>query len=211
MPLEQCMCDPIAQDCPEGEKCVPTALGDTWDCNKCVQVLGEQAAGEDCWSEDRLSASDDCDASSWCFTDAGLGKCHAFCEGTYDDPQCASGFDCWIANQGTVPVCVPTCDPFLQDCEADSGCYWNGAIFGCVFVTDEKYNGEPCDAINGCSGGWHCTDQQVPGCEGDCCTQICDIKLVEELCPLGTECLSMFDEDAAPQGYEDVGICIVPP
>jgi hypothetical protein len=208
---ESCMCDTWAQDCPEGEKCVAYAMRDSWDCSKCVPVVGEQAAGEPCSYAGPVEGTDDCDASSWCFTGGGEGLCHAFCEGTPDDPQCPDGSRCWVDGEANINVCVPACDPFLQDCEAGTGCYWSGEVFGCIFVANVKYTGEPCDAINGCSPGWHCTDQQVPDCEGSCCTPICDIKLGDELCPPGTGCLSMFDEGEAPQGYEDVGICIVPP
>jgi hypothetical protein len=211
-PGEQCMCDTWAQDCSEGEKCVPYAMdGDSWDCSKCVPVLGEQAAGEACSYDGPVEGTDDCDASSWCFTDEGEGICHAFCEGSIDDPECPDGSRCWVDGQANINACVPACDPFLQDCEEGTGCFWSGDIFGCIFVADVKYTGEPCDAINGCSGGWHCTDQEVLDCEGTCCTPMCDLELGDELCPPGTGCLSMFDEGEAPQGYEDVGICIVPP
>ena len=35
-------CDPYAQDCPEGEKCVPYAsTGSDWNANKCVAIMGD--------------------------------------------------------------------------------------------------------------------------------------------------------------------------
>jgi hypothetical protein len=209
---ESCQCDTWAQDCPEGEKCVPYAMDDDgWDCSKCVPVLGEQAAGEACSYDGPVEGTDDCDASSWCFTNEGEGTCYAFCEGTPDDPECPDGLRCWVSNYGNINVCVPACDPFLQDCEPGTGCYWSGDIFGCIFVAAEGYDGEPCEGINGCSGGWVCADAAVPGCEGTCCTPFCDLKLGDEYCPDGTGCISLFDAGEIPAGYEDVGICMQPP
>jgi hypothetical protein len=38
-------CDPFAQDCPAGEKCVPYDLaGNNWNANKCAAVVGDRGA-----------------------------------------------------------------------------------------------------------------------------------------------------------------------
>src|SRR5262245_29604034 len=40
-------CDPWAQDCPEGEKCVAYgSTGGNWDANKCVLVTGDGQQGD---------------------------------------------------------------------------------------------------------------------------------------------------------------------
>mgnify|MGYP006921782934 CR=1 FL=1 len=82
-------CDIFAQDCPEGEKCVPFASTDSgvWDGNKCVPVQGDQAPGEDCTWTGIVEATDDCDANSICWNaelvgDQYVGTCVAQCTGS---------------------------------------------------------------------------------------------------------------------------------
>jgi hypothetical protein len=214
---EQCMCDPLAQDCPQGEKCVPySSEGDTWDCVKCVPVLGDQAAGEACSSDGIVMGTDDCDASSWCFTSEGEGTCHAFCTGAVDNPECAPDSNCWMSNEGAIWVCVPACDPLLQDCEQGTGCYSSGVIFGCVFVPSASLSvGEPCQDLNDCAPGLQCTEAEaLPSCAGEaCCTSFCEIGLGDAACDLlpDTVCMPFFEQGMAPAGYEHVGVCILPP
>jgi hypothetical protein len=59
-------CDPFAQDCPEGEKCVAYASsGGSLDANKCVLINGDAMPGESCMYGGVVEASDDCNASAW--------------------------------------------------------------------------------------------------------------------------------------------------
>ncbi len=104
------ICDPFAQDCPEGEKCVAYAsTGGQLDSNKCVPVGGEQQAGEPCIYGGVVEATDDCDALANCWdVDAQLqGTCAAFCMGTADSPSCPPGTSCLIAFDGSVNLCLP--------------------------------------------------------------------------------------------------------
>ena len=86
-------CDPLEQDCPEDEKCVPySSTGGNWD-YKCVPVLGNQAPGQPCTSSGTLESTDDCDETSWCYD----GECAPFCMGPADALECPPGTACLVA------------------------------------------------------------------------------------------------------------------
>jgi hypothetical protein len=50
----------------------------------------------------------------------------------------------------------------------------------------------------------------MPNCDGaSCCASYCSLDA--PVCPqMGTACVAFFDPDTAPDGYEDVGICVLP-
>ncbi len=210
-------CDPFAQDCLEGEKCVPFISGsDTWDANKCVPINGDKVAGDTCVYDGGALGSDDCGADTLCWdvkeVDGVLqGVCTPFCEGTADGPICEPDTSCLIANDGAINMCVRTCDPLLQDCDEGLGCYWSGGDFQCIFATQDIPSGEPCGYINDCVFGNICLGAaSVPSCSGaSCCAPYCELS--EGSCMLeGTECTTFFEEGLAPPGYEDVGVCVIP-
>jgi hypothetical protein len=210
-------CDPFAQDCPDGEKCVPFAtFGDIWDANKCVPVLGDGQVGDPCIYGGPVEATDDCGPESYCWnvTDMNgeqLGTCTAFCQGTADMPVCAMGTDCLIANQGSITLCIDVCDPLLQDCADGFTCNWLGDNFHCTLGGPGNGEGQPCDQSE-CSGELVCvTAAALPGCAGSaCCTSFCALD-DPNACPDPLlECVSYFEQGMAPAGYENVGICIAP-
>jgi hypothetical protein len=101
-------CDPFAQDCPEGEKCVAYAsTGGMLDANKCVPITGSGMPGDPCIYGGLVEATDDCDDVSYCWdvVDA-MGSCTQFCTGTADDPVCPGGFECLIAYDGSLNLCI---------------------------------------------------------------------------------------------------------
>jgi hypothetical protein len=210
-------CDPFAQDCVDGEKCVHWgSTGGNWDANKCVPVTGSGTVGDACSYAGVVAATDDCDASSHCWdvqdVDGQLvGTCTAFCAGTPNSPQCEPDTACLIANEGSITLCIETCDPLLQACSEGLGCFWANNDFQCIFTTQNIPLGEPCGYINDCAAGNTCLDAEVlPGCNGSaCCGSFCDLD--DPTCGLeGTECSAFFEEGMAPPGYEGVGVCIVP-
>jgi hypothetical protein len=212
--LGGCECDPFAQDCPEGEKCVAYASsGGTWDANKCVEVVGDGAPGEACSSDGLLEASDSCDAGSACWNvietdDQLLGTCKAFCGGTGDNPVCAEGHSCVIANEGSITLCIETCDPVLQDCGEGLGCVWAQNDFNCIFINGAELGvGEPCTSASDCAS-LSCVDAGfLPGCAGaSCCTESCHVDAPACSLP-GTECVPQF-EPGSP--HENIGVCILP-
>jgi hypothetical protein len=210
-------CDPFAQDCPEGEKCVPYgSTGGNWDANKCVPVTGSGSPGDPCISGGTVEGTDDCDANSHCWDvmdvdGQPIGVCTEFCTGSPDDPICAPGTSCLIANEGSITLCILTCDPLLQDCGAGLACFWANTGFNCIFTAGDIPLGEACGFINDCVPGAVCLPADVvPDCAGaSCCGSFCSIADPE--CPAaGTECSDFFEEGMAIPGYEDVGVCILP-
>jgi hypothetical protein len=210
-------CDPFAQDCPEGEKCVPYgSSGSNWDANKCVPILGDGQPGDPCTYAGPNDATDDCAAESHCWDvmdvdGTYVGVCRKFCTGTPDDPMCPVGTSCLVANQGSITLCLQVCDPFAQDCPDGLGCYWVEHDFHCIFTTSDIPLGEPCGYFNDCIPGTGCMDTEVlPDCMGEkCCASYCSISAPE--CPQpGTECADFFDMGMALPGYEDIGICVMP-
>ena len=212
-------CDSFLQDCPEGEKCVPYgSTGSQWDAQKCVPILGDQGVGEPCVYDGVVPATDDCDASSYCWNAMEVegelvGTCHALCTGSHDAPMCPPGSNCSINGDGTITLCIPTCDPLAQDCEAGLGCYWSGTDFSCIFTTEDIPAGEPCGYFNDCMGGNLCVNtEDLPACEGSaCCAPYCDLDLGDGPCAVlpGTSCVAFFPEGTAPDDYEHIGVCIV--
>jgi hypothetical protein len=211
-------CDPFVQDCAEGEKCVPYASnGGSWDSTKCVPILGDGQPGEPCVYGGTVEATDDCGAESYCWNTMdvegeAIGVCTEFCQGTPDDPICVPGSACLISNEASVTLCVPTCDPLLQDCGPGTACYWHETIFICIFTSQEVPLGEPCGYINDCAGGLACMPNEVvPNCGStSCCASYCSLMEAAPCEAMGAECSPFFDQGMAPLGYEDVGVCILP-
>lgn len=137
--LPGCDCDPFAQDCPEGEKCVPRAndRGTTWVGHKCVPISGDGQVGEPCTSDGVVAATDSCGAESICWglqeIDGELiGLCTAFCAGTLDAPECMDGTSCLISQEGAFTLCIDNCDPLAPDCPEGSACEWGDYGFHCI-------------------------------------------------------------------------------
>jgi hypothetical protein len=213
-------CDPFAQDCPEGEKCVFYASsGGSWDANKCVPVMGDQMPGEPCWYGGALEATDNCDETGACWNAIDVegelvGICQAFCTGSPDNPECPPKSSCAISGNGSPSLCIDGCDPLVQDCGPGLACYWANGNFNCIFTTEGIPAGEPCGFINDCAGGNICVAaESLPACAGSaCCTPFCDLELGEGPCGAvpGTSCVPLFEEGAAPPGYDLVGVCMSP-
>jgi hypothetical protein len=223
-------CDIWAQDCPAGEKCMPySSTGDGWDATKCVQIADNAGEpGDACMAEGGGAAGiDDCAKSSMCWQvdEEGMGVCIAFCDGNPNSPLCSNPDDtCSISNEGVLALCLPSCDPLIQNCNLDGGeaCYWNGVTGSFICGPDASFEGgaygEACDAmfINVCNPGLICSAATtVPDCPGStgCCTPYCPISEGDEACPGaagGQQCLPVYDEGQAPPGYDDVGVCAIP-
>jgi hypothetical protein len=211
-------CDSFAQDCPEGEKCVPYATsGNSWDALKCVPIMGDQAPGEPCMYDGPFESTDDCDGTSWCLDSRGegVGVCHAFCSGTPDTPECPPMSQCSISGAGVVNICLPSCDPIIQDCPEGAACFWSNIDFTCIVTTQDIPLGDPCGFVNDCAEGNMCTTADVlPACiAAACCANFCDLGLGDMQCAVtpGTVCVPFFEQGMAPPWYEHVGLCVLPP
>ena len=215
LPSEPGTCDPIAQDCPEGEKCVPYANGGSvWNADKCVPVLGDKGPGEECVLDGVMEGTDNCGSDSYCWAfeaDDNIGTCMQFCTGTFDEPLCPEGAACIIANDNVIALCLPTCDPLDPVCADGEVCTWTGEAFQCIFAGDELPTNEPCAFLNVCAPGNVCVQaESLPSCaDAACCAAFCD--LTDPICEVpGTECVPWFDPDPPPAGYENLGACLLP-
>ena len=204
-------CDMVAHDCPNEEKCVPIF---EYDDSHCVPVLGQVPPGGGCTvrSEQGL---DDCDASSTCVganEDGTGGTCVAMCWGTYDVLECPENSSCVWAGNST--LCIPACDPIAQDCGPGLGCFWGNTMFGCNDTAGNIPTGQPCGYINDCVPGDFCVDAAtLPSCAGSaCCTQFCNLPEGDAGCveQPGTACMPFYEPGMAPEGFEHVGVCILP-
>jgi hypothetical protein len=208
-------CDPWVQDCPSGEKCVAySTTGGNWDANRCVAINGDGQQGDSCTYSGTVESIDDCGADSFCWNvdDEGVGVCTSLCEGDANNPVCEPDQGCTIANNGAINLCLQSCDPLLQDCEAGSVCFYDfGGDFVCTFAGGEILTGGTCGFINDCAPGNVCLGAEaLPECDGaTCCGAFCS--LGDPACgTAGTECTPFFEEGTAPPAYVDIGVCIVP-
>lgn len=212
-------CDIWAQDCPDGEKCNPWANdgGTVWNANGCFPVEPEPAQlGDECLVEGSgTSGVDNCALGSMCWdvdAETSVGECVSLCVGSPDDPQCDdASFACAVLNDAVLPLCLPLCDPLLQDCDEGLGCYPVAERFVCVpdISGESGLYLEPCTFPGDCDPGNACVSADaVAGCESaGCCTAYCDISLISPGCPGASECLAFFEEGFAPPGLENVGLC----
>ena len=217
-------------DCPDGEKCTSVACeigSNAWDSNVCRPIMGDKQVGDDCDDNGSgLDGNDDCGEGLMCWDsdpDTGFGSCIAFCEGSQDNPTCADTNSlCAVANNGTLPICLPKCDPLAVSCPKSTDlCIPNPGEPGFVCVLDASGGmapyGTPCNGPNeddnSCNQGLICipTDA-VPesSCQGSpgCCSPLCDLGQPNNCPGTGQECIAWFNPPVP--GYEDVGICTIP-
>lgn len=215
-PLE---CSQWDQDCPDGEKCVAWANdgGNNWNASRCVPVVEDPAAvGEPCFVEgSAVSGVDNCELGSMCFdvdSETLEGICVAQCSGSPQNPQCPESSQCTQNGNGDLLLCLPTCNPLTPD-DCESGvCIAAGSAFMCAPSTgDETGPGEACEFVNACAPGLTCVDGEAVGCDdAACCTSFCDLTLGEPnpACAADQVCTPWY-EGEAPDGYEDLGVCVV--
>ena len=218
-------CDTFVPDscCDPKQKCVAFASGggSQWNAVKCVLVDPDpDQVGEPCTVEgDAVSGVDSCEQGAMCWDvdDETLqGVCVALCTGTPDAPVCAPvGTTCIITNDGVLNLCLPICDPLAQDCADGELCI---ATEEDPFVCAPDASGDagelfdPCAYLNACDAGLACLDP--PGsamCDpqsSGCCLPFCD--LTAPACPADTACAPWYMMGTAPDGLEDVGVCIEP-
>ncbi|MEM7158239.1 MAG: ribulose phosphate epimerase [Myxococcota bacterium] len=222
-------CSVWAQDCPQGEKCMPWANdgGNSWNALKCVEVADDPGQpGDTCTVEGSgVSGVGDCDLGSMCWdVDAEIrqGTCVAMCTGDPQSPTCDDpDTSCTIVNDGVLTLCLYDCDPLIQDCATGQACYPVNGSFTCApdaSGPELGTYGDPCGAINACDVGLFCAlPESVPGCDGSggCCSDFCDLEANDPLDDCsgaagGQECLPWFDEGEAPPGAQAYGACAIP-
>jgi hypothetical protein len=222
-------CDIFEQDCRPGEKCTVWASGGGVlpNASRCVPVVDDPVGtSEPCHVQDTpLSGLDDCELGDYCWeVDPKTleGVCVAFCVGDVSNPQCEDpSLECTICGDSCLPLCLPMCSPVAQDCPEGSACYPNQHAWYCAPDASGELGGygDPCEYVNVCDPGLLCLESSVvPACEGPigCCTEICDITdpTGDLQCAGAAEgqiCQPWYEDGAAPPGYENVGVCALPP
>ena len=209
-------CDVFAQDCPEGEKCAAFIEGgeNAWNATKCVPIAGEGVPGDACTADGGGGTGlDDCQKGAFCW-DVDMenkGVCVELCGGNKDAPTCSdeATFNCVVVNEGVLNLCLPGCDPLVQNCPGDDLCITAINTFVCAPVFDA------CEYANVCDKGLLCLDPSL-GMEcdanaGGCCLPMCDLSDADLVCPgQGQKCVSIFEENMAPPEFENVGFCVIP-
>lgn len=220
-------CDLFAQDCPDGEKCIAWANdgGGGWNATRCSPIAqSPQQVGDACTVEgSATSGVDDCDLGSMCWDidrDTNQGTCVSQCFGDEAMPICEDpDTRCAITNNGAIALCLPVCDPLLQDCVEGQACYPVNQDFACapdVSAENGAY-GDACEFINVCDPGLFCLGATaLPNCVGSgCCSPACDVTEARADAQCSDahsqlECLPWYGEEEAPPGYDHVGVCALP-
>jgi hypothetical protein len=132
-------CDLFAQDCHEGEKCMPWATDDvTWDAARCSPLDPNAVEiGDECFTEGPpTSGIDNCEMSDICWNvdpETHLGVCISLCEGTERSPVCeVPGTTCVVSYEGVLPLCLVECDPMMPTCAEGETCVAMRDAFVCT-------------------------------------------------------------------------------
>lgn len=224
-------CDRYLQDCPEGQKCAPVSTdGDShWDTDICVPLDPNPAPPDaPCTSEGPASGIDSCEKGSVCINvdpDTGLGICVPRCSGSYVAPSCVDpSRTCIAPEEGIYDLCFPLCDPLDLGTCPDELCLPNQSGSGFVCSLDGSGGvgvvNASCSFYNACNPGLICVSVALSKkCDQNasaCCQPYCDLDLGTMDNPAcdtkgGQECLPLFDPGMAPMGYENIGVCGIPP
>jgi hypothetical protein len=211
--------DPTAPDDPTGE---PTQSCDPWsdpfeECGagqacsfvdmRCHEALG--TAGEDEFCElldpDRWVGT--CAPGLVCVVETeSFGRCALPC---MDDDVCGEGRGCHQpAGDSPTRVCVSPCDPIVQDCSTDEGCYvldLDDPVPLCARA-GPGVESDPCAVPDDCAPGHHCTApaNHMVECADPlgCCTPLCDVE-IGDCVGLNPICTALAVPDAP-----NLGVCV---
>jgi len=206
--------------CPRGEVCRPWAHdgGPFWRATKCVPLVDDPGTvGDRCEVEDIVASGvDSCGPRSMCFEadeDTLEGHCVAYCDGPRENPFCQDPeLTCAVGEDEMLAVCLPTCDPLLQNCADGRACVASLGTpnFFCL-EPGTPYRDVDLLQLAACGvGNVAVPFALVAGCNEDapCCTAFCDITVAGQ-CAEGLEC-SPFVPEGGFFGYEDIGVCLTP-
>lgn len=188
-------CDPLLQDCADGEACYPA--GDAFECSG---PAGPSPVGGGCLDDEECVAGSFCGPEDTCTPYCDLDA--PFCDDA--SATCTPWYPMGMAPPGlenvgwcfSSPVMGDPCDPLLQDCPAGDGCYPDGLDgFACAAAG-------PAQLGDACAGG--CDVGLV--CISDTCLELCDTAAPACTDP-GHTCVDYYAMGSAPPGLETVGYC----
>lgn len=221
-------CDVWDPRCPSGCKCTAYASpGErVWDANGCFPIDPEpRGRGESCLMVGSFASGlDNCEQGAICLgpdPEVLEGECVEFCTGGSGFGECSDPLEaCVVFNDGVLPVCMPICDPRLQDCDEGLGCYGSQTGGTVCLLPDppppggEAGYGAECGSVTSCEPGLQCmAGDNVPDCTGtNCCTPWCDTS-APNTCPdadRNQACVPYWEPGEAPPGFEELGLCLIP-
>ncbi len=210
-------CNIWTENCPPGQKCMPYANdgGAAWNATMCVPLADDpRGVGEPCTvipvSDPEL---DECETHAMCWdsaSDTNQGTCIAMCVGSEASHVCPEpGTQCSFGGEGIPILCIPTCDPLLDDCPDPQRCYSNFGGFFCGGWDEPAMDlGATCSSSLECDPGVDC--REAPGyCDeqsAPCCVAWCDQTTPD--CPDGLECTPLEDPTSIPVGFDHLGLCL---
>jgi len=217
-------CDVFAQDCAEGEKCLPWANdgGGSWNATHCTPIDPNPVEiGETCIVQGSgVSGVDNCVLGAMCWDvdpETNEGTCVEQCSCSPETPICeTANTTCTIANDGVIALCLPVCNPLdAAACPDGQGCVPIGDLFGCAPDASGQLGaaGDPCEYLNACDPGLFCAAAaSVPNCGGGspgCCSSFCTIG-DDGSCLAGQSCVAWYAEGQAPDAcLGTIGACTV--
>jgi hypothetical protein len=199
-------CDPVAQDCPSGNKCAYVSQGGTTS-RRCVPD-GTVDAGGACQSTATPAGDfhDTCKAGLSCVDqpapDGGTAfVCKKFCHAS---EQCTAPADCievlrFTGSDELPRVCAepgPKCELLAQGCASSLGCYPSPTSGPVCVTAGAAEDGAPCTYSNDCRPGSAC----VNGGAGLRCHRLCRTPSGEPGCASG-RCEPLRD-------FAGVGACV---
>jgi hypothetical protein len=214
-------CDIFAQDCPDGEKCMPWANdgGSSWNATQCSPLdPAPVPIGGDCTVEGSgVSGIDNCELGAMCWSvdpETNMGYCIEMCSCSPDTPVCETANTvCNISNGGVLALCLPVCNPNdPAACPDGDVCVPSGDYFFCApdASGEQGAAGDPCEFINVCDPGLFCASAAaVPGCVGaqGCCSSFCT-EGDDDNCLAGQSCAPWYEVGQAPdECLGTVGAC----
>ncbi len=214
-------CSTFDQDCPKGEACRAWANdgGSLWNSLRCSPVGAEpDEVGEPCMVEgSAVSGVDSCDVGAMCVNvdDETLeGACAQFCVGRPGSPFCGDPTTtCVEGNDGSVALCLTSCDPLLQGCGGGQACVgsWGEPEFFCA-TQGLPYEDAAQVLVAACGIGRVAVPADLhDDCDGSepCCVDFCDLTLGDAECDDGLECVAWVKEGRV-LGEFNVGACLSP-
>ncbi len=217
IPVSILTCSVWDDTCPDGQTCVAWSNDNSgvWNDARCSPV-GPDQSGEPCTVEgNATSGIDSCAEDLMCFgvdPETNTGHCVARCRGSENAPWCDDPTTfCARGNEGSINLCLPTCDPLSQDCPEGEACYdVDGS--GCMRPGTPLVS-QPDQLIPAfCPPGSTAILPELDAsCEDDtlCCATWCDLSIANS-CGPGASCEPWLEEGIV-FGYADVGLCVVVP